>query len=144
MGTWYGGIAPILCGPKISMKRFRYGEKGFTLLEILIVILLLSILAGIVTANLSTFLTIGKVAAANTEVDNVETAALAYYADNYKTWPPDANTLDTDGYLSGMPVDNYTFDVWGKVIPDGTPGWGTDTSLVWNDDDHEWQKAAPA
>ncbi len=125
------------------MKRFRCGEKGFTLLEILIVILILSILAAIVTANLSTFLTIGRVAAANTEVANVEMAAVAYYADNDENWPPDANTLDTDGYLSGTPVDNYGFDDYGKVEPEDATQWGDDDSVVWNATDHQWQKAAP-
>ena len=126
------------------MKGFRYGEKGFTLLEILIVILLLSILAGIVTANLSTFLTIGRVAAANTEVGNVETAALAYYADNDKTWPGDAAALVTGEYLNAAPKDNYGFDDWGTVIPEDPTQWGGDTTVVWSNDDHQWQRAAPA
>ena len=126
------------------MKRFRYGEKGFTLLELLLIILILSILAAIVTANLSTFVTIGRVAAANTEVDNVETAALAYYADNDKNWPGDAAALVTGEYLNAAPKDNYGFDDWGTVIPEDATQWGGDDSVVWNSDAHQWQKAAPA
>ena len=142
MGTWYEGIVPILCLPKISMKGFRYGERGFTLLEVLLIILILSILAGVVTANLSTFVTIGKVAAANTEVGNVETAALAYYADNDKNWPDDAAALVTGEYLNAAPQANYGFDRWGTVIPEDATQWGGDDSVVWNATDHKWEPAS--
>jgi len=91
------------------MKRFlkfRYGEKGFTLLELLIVVAILGILAAVLVPNLASFLGTGKVAAANTEVANVETAALAYYADNDGVWPTDCTTpnvslLDPPGAAAG-------------------------------------------
>ncbi len=132
------------------LKDFGKGEKGFTLLELLIVVVILGILAAVIVPNLATFLGTGKVAAANTEVANVETAALAYYADNDGVWPLSTNTVAGDtslmyppsgtAYLDGDATDNYTFNAFGKVIPDATAGWGTDTSLTWNGTDHEWQK----
>jgi prepilin-type N-terminal cleavage/methylation domain-containing protein len=66
-------------------KSFRYGEKGFTLIEILIVIAVLAALAAIVVPAVSGFLQKSKVAAANTEMANMKTAAIAFIAG-----PPDA------------------------------------------------------
>ena len=134
------------------MKRFlkfRYGEKGFTLLELLIVVAILGILAAVIVPNLATFLGTGQVAAANTEVANVETAALAYYADNDGNWPSSAwsdlyNANPALSYLSDQPVYDYGFDLYGKVsVPDGT-AWPNDANVTWDDTDHEWQKATTA
>ena len=45
------------------MKRFRHDEKGFTLIELIIVIALLALLAAIAAPQLFRFLTTGEVAA---------------------------------------------------------------------------------
>jgi len=77
------------------VRSLRCSEQGLTLIELLIVIGILGILATVVIVNVISFLSTGQVAAANTEVASVESAARAYYADHNDTWPPDANTLAT-------------------------------------------------
>ena len=128
---------------RFMKKRFRYGEKGFTLIELLIVVAILGILAAVIVPNLATFLGTGQVAAANTEVANVETAALAYYADN-STWPANTNTDlagGTSPYLSAVAVHaNYGFDSYGRVsLTDGVLSAVT-TSIKWDLANHKWIK----
>jgi prepilin-type N-terminal cleavage/methylation domain-containing protein len=82
-------------------------QRGFTLIEVLVVTGILGILGGVVAPNLSHFLNQGTVNAANAELANVEIAATGYLAD-HSSWPPDSAALA--GYLSGPPRARYTFD----------------------------------
>ena len=52
-------------------------EKGFTLVELLIVVSILGILAGIIVPNVTSFVKKGDVAVANEELASIQTAAVA-------------------------------------------------------------------
>jgi type IV pilus assembly protein PilA len=110
-------------------RTMHSGEKGLTLIELLIVIAILGIIAAVIIPNIAGFMVSGRIAAANDELANVRTAALGYYAGvGNNTWPTNSTVLTTTGYLSGTLKADYTFDGWGWIVDgDGnfTGGWGT-------------------
>ena len=57
-------------------------EKGFTLIEIMVVIFILALLAGIVAVNVIGSLDKAKRTKAQTDIGNLKTALVSYYADN--------------------------------------------------------------
>jgi type IV pilus assembly protein PilA len=109
---------------KSLMKGIHGGEKGFTLIELLIVVAILGIIAAVVIPNLGAFMTTGKLSAANSEVENVKTAELAYYAEN-EAWPADSSSLTA--FLAGNLTGSYTFDTGYGWVMTGS-GW---TGLNW-------------
>jgi prepilin-type N-terminal cleavage/methylation domain-containing protein len=109
----------------------RYGEEGFTLIEILIVIAILGILALIALPNMSSFLHSGKVNAANAELDNVQTANHAYSVVNNGTYATSSADLGLGGYINGGTAairGSYTFDPDTGTIT-GTPIY---PEVTWN------------
>ena len=116
---------------------FRRGQKGFTLIELLIVIVILGIIAGIVIPSVGAFKRSGTLNAANSEVQNVKTAATAYLAEN-DNWPADSTAVIP--YLDKAPKGTYTFNgTTGRITGTATGDWGSD--IKWDDVHEKWVKA---
>jgi type IV pilus assembly protein PilA len=77
-------------------KQFRYGEKGFTLVELLIVVAILGILAALIIPNVATFMESGRVGAARAELSTLQVAVDGCMADAGQT-ALDGAEADWDG-----------------------------------------------
>jgi prepilin-type N-terminal cleavage/methylation domain-containing protein len=113
------------------LRAMRTNESGFTLVELLIVIVILGILTGIVVFAVGGFSDRGQSAACKTDRKTIEVAVEAYRAKvgNYPTAGSSAlnyGLLISGGYLREAPsIANYTIDLAdGGVITVTTPPAG--------------------
>ena len=103
------------------MKVMHRGEKGFTLIELLIVIAIVGIIAAVIIPNVGTFMRMGTMTAANSEAENVKTAALAYYGDYYE-WPGSTMSANFTDYIAGRLKAEYYFNNRGFITNVSSPG----------------------
>jgi prepilin-type N-terminal cleavage/methylation domain-containing protein len=88
------------------IKRYSKGEKGFTLVELLIVFTLLAVLAAIMIPNVSGFVAYGHTQSAAAELSIVQTAMDAMMA---KTDVGSVNATATNtGAMNDFPDDCLT------------------------------------
>jgi len=86
---------------KFNEKR---GQKGFTLIELMIVIAIIGILAAIAIPQFSKYRARGYMAATRSDVKNAYTAAVAYFSDHPAGTGPSAAELTDGGYVATIAV----------------------------------------
>lgn len=128
---------------KRLVKGMRHGEKGFTLIEVLVVIAILGVIAAVVLLNVGGFMGSGAVESANTEAHQVQTASIAYLVDNSMTSYSAAFTIgpgsDSTGdavegaYLMGGPLQaDYSIDTDGAITAATAKSDGKWRDLTWS------------
>lgn len=134
------------------MKQFRYGEKGFTLVELLIVIAILGVLTAVAVPNVGRFMGRGEVESANTEYSTLQTAVMAIVADAGRsdvavaTGITSGSSISVGGtayalsdYVTGTIKGTYSIDTDGVITGTSYPG-----DVYWDSTNHVWYDTAPA
>jgi len=78
------------------------GQKGFTLIELVVVMAILAVIAALAVPKVGTVLNESKAKAHNNNLDLIAHAAELYY-DQKGTLPTDMTTLVDDHYLKAIP-----------------------------------------
>jgi general secretion pathway protein G len=82
-------------------------QQGFTLIELMVVMAIIVILAGIGTALYTNSLTRSKEAVLKSDLFRMRDAIDQYYADKNK-YPASLQALVDEKYLRGVPIDPFT------------------------------------
>jgi prepilin-type N-terminal cleavage/methylation domain-containing protein len=119
-----------------------FSPRGFTLVEMLVVIAIVGILAGLITAGAMVALRRAKIAAIAVELSQLDAACKAY-KEKFGDYPPDFAGLDNSnndpstGAAYNVGVQNLILAHISKAFPryqPGVPSGNTATSLT------QWQK----
>ena len=100
----------------------RRSAAGFTLIELLIVMVIVTILAGVGLAMYNNSIVRAKETVLITDLRDMREAIDQYYADR-NTWPPSIDSLVTEKYIRTVPVDPITNAMdWRTTYGDPDPG----------------------
>lgn len=118
---------------KYGLRRVGGKQKGFTLVELLIVMIILAILATVVTLSLTGAIGRGEATACQQEYLATRTAVIEYYAENNMNWPaggtePGLTSAELDTALEADRAIEFGWLVDGLYL-DATPG--SDTNCSW-------------
>jgi general secretion pathway protein G len=103
------------------MNRLRR-SSGFTLIELMIVMVLIVILAGVGLAVYGNSVTRAKEATLKEDLFRMRDSIDQYYADKNK-YPPTLSALVDEKYLRMIPVDPFTnsVDSWQTTLSEADP-----------------------
>ncbi len=137
-----------MIGPNHNIETTGHhgGERGFTLVELVVVIAILGVLAAIAVPTLTSYLGSSKAQGYSTELERIQLAVDSYYSDpgnsrylGLRQYPV-LGKLKTEGeYYSGDQDDNgETVTIAGNPLggtQGGNPRWADDDDGVREDDE---------
>ena len=98
-------------------SRARRGQGGWTLIELVIVMAIITVLAALATVGAQNAVTLSREATLKEDLFRMRDAIDQYYADKGK-YPADLQALVTDQYMREVPLDpiSRSRDTW-QTIP---------------------------
>jgi len=109
------------------MRRRTFREKGFTLVEIVLVIVLIGILAAIIVPKFAGQTDKAKIAATKINLESIRSAIRMYQADHNGALPNSIGDL-IGTYLPNIPEERITPSISIAITVDGNSGWVYDKS----------------
>jgi len=93
----------------VGRTRTRGANAGFTLVELVLVVVIVSVLAAIAIPNYRVVITKARAADLLGRIDVVEVGVQSYLGDN-NAWPPDGSAGTVPGGLVAYLPANFSFD----------------------------------
>ena len=111
----------------------REGAEGFTLIELMVVISLIVVLAGMAVVQYRNGIVLGKESVLKTDLFRMKDAIDQYYADKGQ-YPASLDALVSEGYLRAVPKDPFTnsTDTWQTIPAEPDPNNPTAVSGVYD------------